>query len=71
MNMSPTSRSLTPMHEGVDPDEPCVAVTKLRAIDDAGETWDRWCIKHHHWLNEKPAKKLSETYEIRRSEDGC
>lgn len=31
-------------------DRQCVEVQKLRA---AGR-FDRWCIVHHHWLNDRP-----------------
>jgi hypothetical protein len=33
--------------------EPCVEVSKMRA---AGK-FDRWCCKHHHWLNEAPPQR--------------
>jgi hypothetical protein len=36
-------------------DFPCVEARKLRAVDERGhQHFDRWCIKHHHWLNDAP-----------------
>lgn len=49
-----TPSDVTPMHEGVKYDEPCVFAMKMREFGP-NERFDRWCIKHHHWLNEKPA----------------
>ncbi len=33
--------------------EPCVEASKMR---DDGE-FHRWCIKHHHWLNDAPSQR--------------
>jgi hypothetical protein len=33
--------------------EPCVEARKMR---DDGE-FHRWCIKHHHWLNDAPPQR--------------
>ena len=39
----------------------CVTVIKFRGIDEENhEFWDRWCIVHHHWVNDTPALKLIE-----------
>lgn len=43
-----------PLIEGVDYGTPCVYANKMREFSP-NERFDRWCIKHHHWLNEKPA----------------
>jgi hypothetical protein len=40
--------------------EPCVEVKKLRS---AGQ-FHRWCIKHHHWLNESPAQETVLHHEL-------
>jgi hypothetical protein len=35
--------------------EPCIEVSKLRSVDDAGAfVFDRWCYVHSHWLNDGP-----------------
>ena len=40
----------------------CVTVIKFRGIDEENhEFWDRWCIAHHHWVNNVPALRLIET----------
>lgn len=54
-----TPPQVTPMHEGVNHAEPCVFAMKMREFG-ANERFDRWCIKHHHWLNEKPATPVIE-----------
>lgn len=35
---------------GANYTQPCVEASKMR--DDG--TFARWCIKHHHWLNDAP-----------------
>lgn len=45
---------ITPIQQGVDYAEPCVFVQKMREFGP-NERFDRWCCKHHHWLNDKPA----------------
>ena len=35
-------------------DSPCVEAQKLRSVEDGKLVFDRWCIKHHHWLNDAP-----------------
>lgn len=48
------------IQQGVDYTEPCVCVQKMREFG-ANERFDRWCIKHHHWLNDKPAIGVVDT----------
>jgi hypothetical protein len=36
-------------------DESCHEVSKLR---DDGK-FDRWCYKHHHWLNDAPPQRTA------------
>jgi len=35
--------------------EPCVEVSKMR---DSGK-FDRWCYRHHHWLNDAPPQRTA------------
>ncbi len=62
MKRSPTPSALTvaPLHADTNMAEPCVSVQKMREFGEK-ERFDRWCIKHHHWLNEVPAKTVGET----------
>jgi hypothetical protein len=40
------------------PQFPCVEASKLRSVDANGKlVFDRWCIKHHHWLNDAPQQR--------------
>lgn len=59
-NRTSTPHGVEALHKGVDYTTPCVAVEKMREFG-ANERFDRWCIKHHHWLNGAPAKSVSET----------
>ena len=37
---------------------PCCEVSKLRSIPEPGKlVFDRWCYKHHHWLNDAPPQR--------------
>ena len=38
--------------------EPCVELLKARGTNRDGVlVFERWCYKHHHWLNHAPPQK--------------